>query len=775
VWRSVLASLIVLGGLLFIAARWVDARGMAFYDAGSDIARTLTTFGVALTEGDTGALAALYAPDFQGSRLGLLTRDLASEKDGTKVYRQRSDGASVDRGGALAEWAAYRGAFSSLEEATLNIHQLEGWSGPTLVATIRFEAIGTPAGAPRPGIDRAIFRMSFDRAPEGLRITSASLVEGDRVIGDRPHFEDVSKAAGIDFANQYYPKFLDPSLRFKMIRYGPGGITAADYDNDGFYDLFVPDGVASRLFRNRGDGSFEDVTAKAGLSGLDGVSVGVFADYDNDGHKDFFVSRTFSPNQLFHNNGDGTFTDVTAGSGIGADCCTTVASWADYDNDGDLDLYVGRYLDPRTKIPTTFYARNGEPNQLYRNDGGGKFTNVTEQAGVGEVGLCLGTVFGDYDNDGDPDLYVVNDFGRKTLYRNNGDGTFTDVTVKSGTLDYGAGMSAAMGDYDNDGDLDMYTANIRSESRWFAEAPTVWRYMFNSVRQNVWMTDMPLYFEIFRQSGFGFVGVFQQMAKGNTLLRNRGDGTYEDVTWAAGGNPLGWFWGSSFADFDNDGLLDVYSANGWVYNDRGTEIELEFLNGVVGSQQVYKSGLYFDPEFFGRRSWHGWERNRHLRNNGDGTFLEMGRAAETDLILNSRGIALADYWNRGVIDIAVAASSDRHALLKNVVGGARGWLGVELVGTESNRDAVGARVYATIGGTQQMREVVLGDGYGSQNTLRQYFGLGGAAGVDELVVRWPTSGKTQTFRNVAGNRIVRVTEGRDALVEAPYGAAVGTK
>jgi hypothetical protein len=153
----------------------------------------------------------------------------------------------------------------------------------------------------------------------------------------------------------------------------------------------------------------------------------------------------------------------------------------------------------------------------------------------------------------------------------------------------------------------------------------------------------------------------------------------------------------------------------------------------------------------------------------------MGRAAETDLILNSRGIALADYWNRGVIDIAVAASDDRHALLKNVVGSARNWLGVELVGTESNRDAVGARVYAKIGGTQQMREVVLGDGYGSQNTLRQYFGLGGAAGVDELVVRWPKSGKTQTFRNVAGNRIVRVTEGRDALVEAPYGAAIGTK
>src|SRR5437588_3131812 len=194
-----------------------------------------------------------------------------------------------------------------------------------------------------------------------------------------------------------------------MIRYGPGGITAVDYDNDGLYDLFIPDGVESKLYRNRGDGTFEDVTSKAGLSGLDGVSVAVFADYDNDGWKDLFVSRTFRPNQLFHNNGDGTFTDVTARAGLGEDCCTTVASWGDYDNDGLLDLYVGRYLDPRERIPTTFYARNGEPNRLYHNNGDGTFTDVTEKAGVGETGQCLVKVFGEYDGHGYPDIYVAND------------------------------------------------------------------------------------------------------------------------------------------------------------------------------------------------------------------------------------------------------------------------------------------------------------------------------------------------------------------------------
>jgi enediyne biosynthesis protein E4 len=286
---------------------------------------------------------------------------------------------------------------------------------------------------------------------------------------------------------------------------------------------------------------------------------------------------------------------------------------------------------------------------------------------------------------------------------------------------------------------------------------------------------MPLYWQIFRQSGLEFVPVFQQMASGNTLLHNRGDGTFQDVTAKAGVNPLGWFWSASFADFDNDGWLDIYAADGWVYNKPGTEIELEFLNNVVTHQDVYKTGRYFDPNYFGTRSWHGYERNRHLRNNGDGTFAEIGRAAGTDLLTNGRGVAVADFWNRGVMDIAMSASTDRHALLKNTPPTTRrNWLQVELVGVKSNRDAVGARVIVRTAGKQQLREVVLGDGYGSQNSLRQHFGLDQQTAVDQLVVRWPRSGLVQTFRNVAANRIVEVTEGNDVLVEKHYGS-VNTK
>jgi ASPIC/UnbV protein/VCBS repeat protein len=751
--------------------RLIDREGEAFFRSGQMLVGFLNRMGRALRQNNSGELKHLYDESFSGRRLGIIDLSPISERDGVQRAEFRPVGGDIDRQTAIEEWLTYISGFDQIDDLSLHLYRIEEWrKSSQLLASVRFELIGTRHRGKTSGIDRAYFRMAWQTHDGVLQICDQSLIEGERIVCREAHFQEVSRAAGIDFVNQYYPPFLTQPLKFGMIRYGPGGISVVDYDNDGFYDLFIPDGASSRLFRNRRDGTFEDVTHQSGLGALDGVSVATFADYDNDGHKDLFVSRTFQPNQLFHNNGDGTFTDVTRESGIGEDCCTTVAGWADYDNDGFLDLYVGRYLDPRKDIPTTFYARNGEPNQLYHNNGDGTFTNVTQRAGVGDRGLCLGLVWGDFDDNGFPDLYVVNDFGRKTLYQNNGDGTFSDVTVKSNTLAYGAGMSASFVDYNNDGRFDYYVTHIRSEHSWFAESPTVKRYILKCMTQGTWKTDMPLYWQIFKQSGRDFVRVFQQMASGNTLLQNKGNGTFEDVTGKAHANPSGWFWGASFADFDNDGWQDLYLANGWVYNDRDTEIELEFLNNVVTNQNVYKTGLYFDPKYFGRSSWHGWERNRYLHNNGDGTFLELGHATGTDLILNSRGVAVADFWNRGVMDIAVSASADRHALFKNEVGLKRNWLQVELVGRSSNRDAVGVRVTLYAGGKPQSREVVLGDGYGSQNSLRQHFGLDHHPVVDKLVVRWPTSGTVQTFEQVAANQIVEVTEGNNRLVPKTYPA-----
>lgn len=748
---------------------YFTSQGELFFDRGKETVTLLSQVAKAVKSKDLNAIRAFYDPAYSGSSLGLGRMEQVEEKDGILKFQFASSGDVVKLDAALAEWKAYLDSFGSIEEAGLFVHRMESWrDADERLASVRFEVIGTRNGSALPGIDRAYFRIKFSVTPGGLKIREATLVSGDRMVSDSLQFTNVTDSSGVAFVNEYYPRFISESLKFKMIRYGPGGISAVDYDNDGSYDLFVPDGVKSRMFHNQRDGTFADVTDSSGLSGLDGASVGVFGDYDNDGNKDLFVSRTFEPNQLFHNNGNGTFTDVTKQSGIGVDNFTTVASWADYNNDGYLDLYVGRYLNPRTAIPTTFYARNGEPNQLYKNNRNGTFTNVTEQAGVGEMGLCLGNVWGDYDDDGYPDLYVVNDFGRNTLYHNNKNGTFTDVTVESGTLAYGAGMNASMADYDNDGKIDIYVTNIRSEHSWYAEWPTVARYMVNTWKQQVWRTDMPLYWEIFKQSGFDFVAVFQQMAYGNNLLRNKGDGTFEDITLKAKANPLGWFWGASFADFDNDGWQDVYMANGWVYNDRGTEIELDFLNNVVSRQDMYKSGILFDPAYFGRTSWHGWERNRYLRANGDGTFTEAATPAGIDLITNSRGVAVADFWNRGVLDIAVSTSTDKNALFRNQVGSKRHWLGVELVGTQSNRDGVGARITAKIGAKTQTRELIIGDGYGSQNSLRQYFGLNDAVVVDELTIKWPKSGIIQKFNNVAGDRIISITEGKDDVVETQY-------
>jgi ASPIC and UnbV/FG-GAP-like repeat len=751
--------------------RAIDRQGEQFFQAGRTLITFLDQMAELLRRHDSAALGHLYAESFSGRKLGLTDLSPIHERDGVRQAKFHAGRHAVSRHDVIAEWLTYIDGFDQIEELSLHVHRFEEWRKPgQLAASLRLELIGTPSRERASGIDRAYLRIAWQICGEVLQICDQSLIEGERIVCGEAHFQDMSEAAGIDFVNQYYPPFLTQPLKFGMIRYGPGGISAVDYDNDGFYDLFIPDGVSSRLLRNRRDGTFEDVTEKAGLAGLDGVSVATFADYDNDGYKDLFVSRTFQPNQLFHNNRDGTFTDVTRESGLGEDCCTTVAGWGDYDNDGFLDLYLGRYLDPRKDIPTTFYARNGEPNQLYHNNGDGTFTNVTERAGVGDRGLCLGVVWGDYNDDGFPDLYVVNDFGRKTLYKNNGNGTFRDVTVRSKTLAYGAGMSASFVDYDNDGKFDYYVTHIRSEHAWFAESPTVKRYMLKCMTQGTWKTDMPLYWQIFRQSGRDFVRVFQQMASGNTLLRNMGDGTFDNVTEATGTNPPGWFWGASFADFDNDGWQDLYIANGWVYNEKGKEIELEFLNNVVTNQDIYKTGLYFDPDYFGSRSWHGYERNRYLRNNGDGTFTELGRATGTDLLLNSRGVAVADFWNRGVMDIAVSASADRHALLRNIVGLKRNWLQVELVGQRSNRDGIGVRITLYAGSTQQSREVVLGDGYGSQNSLRQHFGLNHLPMVDKLVVRWPASDLTQTFEHIPVNQILEITEGAPQIVTKTYPA-----
>ncbi len=797
--------------LLIAAAGWtsrtVQRAGREFDSRGRAVSALLERMAAALAARDLPVLERIYDEPFRGKRLGLadLSRDRQwALPDGVQIVRIRQVPPGMARPEvALAEWRDYLDGFDRIEEVRLSLERLDRWREVEMMGIVAFELIGTPRGASRSVVDRARFRFAFEYSAQGeLGLRRSSTIEGARTLAARAQFEEIGAQAGIDFVGRpAQPPAEEAPSRFTFPRFAASGIAAADYDNDGFHDLFIPDGVRSRLLHNRRDGTFEEVTQAAGLGALGGASVGLFADYDNDGHKDLFVGRLFAPNQLLHNRGDGTFDDVTAVSGFGGECCTTTASWADYDLDGDLDLYVGRYLDPRREIPSPLDARNGEPNRLYRNDGDGRFTEVSEEAGVALRGLSLGTVFGDYDNDGDPDLFVANDFGRSTLYRNRGDGSFADATVATGILAYGLGTGATMADYDNDGDLDLHVAGRRGRANWYAARPIYRLFWLNALRQGAWSTYWPLRREIRRQGGGDLLALFQERMAGNVLLRNSahaaGDEAsqvatqareiprrFDNVSVVARADPFGRSWGCVFADFDNDGWQDLYAATGWIDRQQGSEPEPAFLRQLVNHPGEQARGVAIGPALTDseplaalpqRRPWQGGVRNHHLRNMGDGTFHPIGRAAGTDLARNSRGVAVADFFNRGALDIAVAAAGDHHALLRNEVGRQGHWLAVELTGAAaklpqgSNRDAVGARVTVQVAGLRQMRQVVLGDGHASQSSLRLHFGLGDRERVEKLTVWWPRSGRKQSFTDLPVDRIVAIEEGVEAIVERRYG------
>ena len=587
---------------------------------------------------------------------------------------------------------------------------------------------------------------------EGWRIRHQELLGGVTVAGDGTGFQDVAEQVGLDFTAGLNPIFETDEWRlerFGIAKYASAGASAVDYDDDGWYDVFLADGERFRLYRNEGGSgtlSFRDVTAEAGLPELTGVQVGLFADFDNDGDRDLFLGLISAGGRLFRNEGDGTFTDVSDAVDFGKEFMT-VAAAGDYDGDGDLDLYVGRYLDPRVDLPTTlFYTRNGQGNALFRNDGGLRFTDVTDETGTREGGLTLGVSFTDFDQDGDADLHVANDFGRNALLRNV-EGSFVDASQETGTLDFGYGMSSSWGDVDNDGDLDLYVSNVHSGQRWYGQAPTLYRYLLTSLKQGTVWDDLPLYREVLGYAGSSWKDYGDKVVKGNSLLLNDG-GVFADVSEIAGTNPFGWYWGSTFLDYDNDGRLDIYGANGWIYTD----------------------------EFRGELSWNGYEHSNLLRNEGcaeDGIprFVDVGLAVGADDQKDARGVAVADYDNDGDLDIAVnhnpgdtgIAERARATLLRNDIGQRRGWLAVELEGVESNRDAVGALVTLESGDLSQIRQVSAGSSYASQQSLRLYFGLGDATGVDRLSVRWP-SGRVDEFAGLEGQRLVRIREGGEIEV-----------
>lgn len=543
--------------------------------------------------------------------------------------------------------------------------------------------------------------------------------------GDKPvaYFTDEAAKAGLTAKTV----FGGVDTKKYIIETTGTGVAIFDYDNDGWPDIFVVNGTTldaapstpaptNHLYRNNRDGTFSDVTEKAGLhhgGWGQGVCVG---DYDNDGHEDLFVTY-YGKNVLYHNNGNGTFTDVSAKAGVAGDgrAWSSGCAFVDYDRDGKLDLMVATYVDldlataPKPgdnagclwKGAPVMCGPRGLPwrsNILYHNRGDGTFEDVTKKAHIdqtnGHYGLSVSTL--DYDDDGWPDIYVACDSVPSILYHNNHDGTFTDTAVLAGTAfnEDGmeqAGMGSTVGDFNGDGRLDIFKTNFSDDT--------------------------------------------------STLYANRGDGTFDDATFAAGlglnTKYLGW--GTMFFDFDNDGWPDLILANGHVY----PEVDTQHL----GSD-------YHEPRIL-------------YHNNGNGKFTDISAGAGPGITepKASRGLAIGDLWDDGKLSAVVTNMYVAPGLLVNQVRTANHWAAVETKGTKSNRDGIGARLRVKAGSRIWVDEVRSGSSYLSNSDRRVHFGLGTAEKIEWIEIHWP-SGLTETFENPKIDTILKLTEGSGKVAAA---------
>jgi len=517
-----------------------------------------------------------------------------------------------------------------------------------------------------------------------------------------PVFTDVTKQAGISFRH-----CLGDDEISNIVEATGSGCAFLDFDGDGWMDIYAVNGrylegisdpdsryknvrTTSRLYRNKGDGTFEDVTEKAGV-GAFGYGMGVaVGDYDNDGHPDIYVTN-FGKNILYHNNGNGTFTDVTAKAGVAFGQWSVGAIWIDYDKDGYLDLFVGNYLEFDNKY-RLFYeadvypgplAYPGQLSVLYHNNHDGTFTDVSAKAGINKKGRAMGVLSADYDDDGWPDIFVANDAMQNYMYHNNGNGTFTEVGIECGTAfgQHGNAVSSMGGDFadfDGDGKLDLMVPAMN------------------------------------------YIGIF----------RNLGRGLFEEISVPTGVARVSaqfWSWGGDFMDFDNDGWPDLLIANGDGHRLSEKQEQL-LMRNVAGPS-------------------------------GQRVFVDVSRSVGPyfDTRSVARGLATGDFDNDGDLDFFVLNIDQPSVLLRNDGGNRNNWITLQLIGTKSNRDGIGAKVTVRSGDFIQVAEKMSASSYLSQNDPRLHFGLGQRTMVDEVTIQWP-SGRTQKLKEVKANQFLKVIE-----------------
>jgi len=564
----------------------------------------------------------------------------------------------------------------------------------------------------------------FCFASATLLSAGLALAQGTGQTAGGAFFEDVTHRAGILY--RHHPRQFDNPYASIMQGYARLGsaVAVADYDGDGYEDIYVTDSCArckNHLYHNNGNFTFTDVAEQAGVAdGNDDENASTAAlwfDFNNDGRPDLLVVR-FGHSILYENLGEGKFRDVTKSACLDRYMNAIKAIAFDYDNDGYPDLFFGSYFQPvnifHPRSPRFFpesfeTANNGGGVTVFHNNRDGTFTEVTERVGIHTTGWTLDLGHGDANNDGFEDLYVANDFGTDRFYHNNGDGTFTDKTATAIGFDTKKGMNVDWGDYNNDGLLDIYVTNIYDD--YMKECAMLWQ--------------------------------------------NMGDGTFADVSADVGVCDTGWGWGAKFVDYDNDGWSDLYVMNGWV--SAGPENYVPDIFAMVVQPNVDLADARNWPPI-GNKSLSGYQKKRLFHNIG-GEFKEEASLHGLDSIKDGRGIAIADFDNDGRLDLFVTNADDEPNLYRNVLPTGAHWVTFILEGTKSNRSAIGAQVRLSASSKTYLQYVNGGNGFAAQSTMRVHFGLGSVAKIDSVEVRWP-SDLRQSFSGPAVDQIYLIIEGQ---------------
>lgn len=708
----------------------------------------------------------------------LPTREVARRSDhGIEILQRRfARDVIPGRERFLREMENYLAPMSRVETAEFEIVGIRGIAGSEAAfdIDIRYDLVGMRKnGGREQRVGHWLTRWSRAETQD-WRVLRWKATEETLARAREPVFIDITAQAlgqTASYKNQmlrgvdHWRTVLDGASGIDV--YGNNGLAVGDIDNDGFDDLYVcqPAGLPNRLYRNRGDGSFEDVTEASGIGVLDDTACALFADFENKGVQDLLVVCGGGP-LLFMNQGNGKFSlkrDAFRFAQLPQGTFTHAAI-ADYDRDGRLDIYFCLYsyyagLDQYHYPVPYFDARNGPPNFLLHNEGNATFTDRTAAAGlnVDNDRYSFACAWGDLNSDGTPDLYVANDFGRSNLYRNNGDGTFAAVSTDAGVEDAGAGMSACWFDFDNDGNQDIYVANM-----WSAAGQRV--------------SEQAIFHE---KDPENIRDLYRRHARGNSLYRNQGTGKFENVSGQAGAEMGRWAWSSDAWDFDHDGFPDLYIANGYISGPDPRNLSSFFWRQVVGNSPQnsnpssrYEQGWNAINELIrSDSSWAGPERNVFYANNRDGTFSEVSGAVGMDFPDDSRSFVLADIDHDGRLEVILKnRNAPQLRVLRNAMKEIGDSIAFRLRGQKSNRDAIGAAVTVESGTLRQTKYLQAGSGFLSQHTRELFFGLGEGEGPVRATVRWP-SGLTQRFENLPTNRRIEIQEGANEFLAKAFAAS----